>query len=188
MSSTRAPRKDLFPAEYLKDLNATKAAGRCGYSRKTAASQGARLLRDVKVKAAIAKLQLERAARVEVTSDRILEEVDTLALGEIGDVLDFSGDKIRLRTANQISARGRRLLSSLKVRRYLEKGLGDREVEIIEFKLWDKTAALRLAMQHRGMLLERTLGVPLDQLTEAELERVIAGEDPLRVLADSRRG
>ena len=48
-------RQSLFVEEYLKDLNATQAAIRAGYSAKTAESQGSRLLTNVKIKKAIIK-------------------------------------------------------------------------------------------------------------------------------------
>ncbi|MFP5521262.1 terminase small subunit [Peptococcus simiae] len=50
-------RQRLFVDEYLKDLNATQAAIRAGYSEKTARSQGNRLLTKVDIKSAIKKRQ-----------------------------------------------------------------------------------------------------------------------------------
>ena len=47
-----------FAEEYSVDLNATQAAIRAGYSEKTAASQGERLLRNVEIAAAIAEARL----------------------------------------------------------------------------------------------------------------------------------
>lgn len=43
----------IFTAEYLKCLNATEAAIKAGYSPRCAAVQGARLLRNAKIKEAI---------------------------------------------------------------------------------------------------------------------------------------
>lgn len=54
------PKQRLFVQEYLVDLNATAAARRSGYSKKTAKSQGQRLLTKVDIKAAIAKAQKVR--------------------------------------------------------------------------------------------------------------------------------
>ena len=62
-------------AEYLVDLNATKAAERAGYSRKTAYAIGQRLLKDVEIAAAIAAAEAERAARVQVRADEVLREL-----------------------------------------------------------------------------------------------------------------
>jgi phage terminase small subunit len=48
------PKQRRFVAEYLIDLNATQAAIRTGYSRKTAHNQGWRLLQSATIKAAVA--------------------------------------------------------------------------------------------------------------------------------------
>ena len=43
------PKQERFVAEYLVDMNATQAAIRAGYSRKTADVQGPRLLGNVRI-------------------------------------------------------------------------------------------------------------------------------------------
>ncbi len=57
------PRQHRFVEEYLVDLNATQAARRAGYSAKSAAGRGSRLLRNPAIAAAIEKAQDQRAAR-----------------------------------------------------------------------------------------------------------------------------
>lgn len=69
-----------FVREYLVDLNATQAAVRAGYSRRTAEQQGHRLLRNAGVKAAVAEGIAARAARVEVKADSVLRDVERLSL------------------------------------------------------------------------------------------------------------
>ena len=49
-------RQGLFVSEYIKDMNATQAAIRAGYSQKTAYSQGQRLLKNVEIKKAVEEL------------------------------------------------------------------------------------------------------------------------------------
>ena len=44
-----------FVAEYLIDLNATQAAIRAGYSKKTAGSQGQRLLTNVEIAVVVSR-------------------------------------------------------------------------------------------------------------------------------------
>jgi phage terminase small subunit len=77
------PRQERFVAEYLIDLNATKAAIRAGYSAKTAEQGGAQLLRNIKVSAAIAGGIAKRAGKLEITAEKVLrdlEEVRVLAI------------------------------------------------------------------------------------------------------------
>ena len=50
-------KRAAFVREYLKDLNATQAAIRAGYSKKTAKQQGSRLLSDADVSEAVRKGQ-----------------------------------------------------------------------------------------------------------------------------------
>lgn len=61
------PKQRRFVEEYLVDLNATQAAIRAGYCAKTAESQASRLLRNVKVAAAIHEAAQTRAERTKIT-------------------------------------------------------------------------------------------------------------------------
>src|SRR5271154_6491700 len=72
-------RFELFVAEYLIDLNATRAAIAVGYSPKTAGQQGSRLLKNVKVFTEIAAKTKERTARLEITADNVWHELAKLA-------------------------------------------------------------------------------------------------------------
>lgn len=76
-----------FAAEYIIDLNATRAAVRAGYSEKTAASQGARLLTNVKVQAVIQAAKEERSKRTEITADRVLQELASIGFANKRDVV-----------------------------------------------------------------------------------------------------
>lgn len=51
------PRQEKFCIEYLIDLNATQAAIRAGYSKKTAEALASRLLRNVNIRSRIKELQ-----------------------------------------------------------------------------------------------------------------------------------
>lgn len=140
-----------FVEEYLVDLNATQAAVRAGYSERTANEQGARLLANVSLRAAISAAKEARSARTAVTADRVVEELALLGFSDVGQILDFSRADPRLRPASEIPDAARRALSSLKVRRHAEgHGEAARDVEVIEFKLWDKVAALDKLLRHLG--------------------------------------
>lgn len=68
-----------FCEEYLKDLNATEAAIRTGYSKKTAAAQASRLLTNVKLQEYIAELKQKRTERTEITADYVLTGIKEVA-------------------------------------------------------------------------------------------------------------
>ena len=78
------PKQAAFVMEYLKDLNATQAAIRAGYSEKTAAEQASRLLSNVKVQAAVTKGREKLAAKVEVTTERVLGGLLAEAMADDG--------------------------------------------------------------------------------------------------------
>lgn len=62
-----------FAEEYLKDLNATQAAIRAGYSERTAYSQGQRLLKHVEVKNTIKEIR-ERIQSENIATIKDIEE------------------------------------------------------------------------------------------------------------------
>lgn len=74
-----------FVEEYLVDLNATQAAIRAGYSKKTAYSMGQRLLKKVEIQAAIQGAIENRAKRTEITQDRVLTELARVAFASGAD-------------------------------------------------------------------------------------------------------
>lgn len=72
-------KQSLFVAEYLKDLNATQAAIRAGYSEKTANKQGARLLTFVDIQKAINAAMEARTQRLQRTADEVLRDISDIA-------------------------------------------------------------------------------------------------------------
>ncbi len=65
-------RRAVFVAEYLLDLNATRAAIRAGYSERTAQEQSSRLLSSVMVQQEIQKRMEKRAAKVELKAEEVI--------------------------------------------------------------------------------------------------------------------
>jgi phage terminase small subunit len=179
------PKQQRFVREYLIDLNATQAAIRAGYSEKTAYSIGNENLRKPEIAAAIQAAQAARSRRTEIDADQVLLGLAQLANSDIGDILDFSADLPRLRPASAIPAAARRAIASVKVKRHGEKTGDDAQVvEVQEFKLWDKLAALRELALHLGLRSPHfNFNIDWDRLTEEECDRIIAGEDPREVIA-----
>jgi len=69
------PKQTKFIDEYMIDLNASAAAERAGYSKKTAYSQGQRLLKNVVIKDTLAKRQEKSAKKAGVTRDEIIADL-----------------------------------------------------------------------------------------------------------------
>lgn len=68
-------KQNMFVAEYLIDLNATKAAIRAGYSEKNAFKIGSDLLQKSTIQAALQQRMKDREARTAITADRVLKEL-----------------------------------------------------------------------------------------------------------------
>ena len=72
-------KRERFVREYLVDLNATRAATRAGYSPKTADRQGHRLLKNAEVATRVADLTEAMSEKLEITAERVLQELGTIA-------------------------------------------------------------------------------------------------------------
>ncbi|HDR9052662.1 TPA: terminase small subunit [Burkholderia vietnamiensis] len=78
-----------FVDEYLVDLNATQAAIRAGYSKRTAKQQGARLLTNVDVAAAVTERKRSRAERVQIDADEVLAKVHAVAFADTNGIVSY---------------------------------------------------------------------------------------------------
>ncbi len=68
-----------FTVEYMKDKNATQAAIRAGYSKKTAYSQGFDLLKKPEVMQAIEEMDKAAQTRAGITVDKIVDRINKIA-------------------------------------------------------------------------------------------------------------
>ena len=89
MSGGLSPKQAAFVAEYLIDLNATRAAIRAGYSERTAGWTGCRLLRNAAVREAVEREQARRAERTGITADRVLAELANIAFADPRDLMEW---------------------------------------------------------------------------------------------------
>jgi len=69
-------KQKMFCKEYIVDLNATQACIRAGYSEKTAKQIGCENLSKPYLQDEIAKLIKEREERVQLTADKVLEDIE----------------------------------------------------------------------------------------------------------------
>jgi phage terminase small subunit len=67
------PKQERFVQEYLKDLNATAAAGRAGYKKPN--KQGPRLLVNVGIQEAIVAAKAERACRCKLSATWVIRRL-----------------------------------------------------------------------------------------------------------------
>ena len=150
-----------FVAEYLVDLDATKAAKRAGYSEKTAYSIGFENLRKPEIQEAIQIAMDARAKRTGITQDRVLQELARIAFANGTDfarivstpvpttVVDEDGgtqqviqsvQRVELVDTEHVDTEKRAAIAAIK-----ESKFG------IEVKSYDKIRALELLGEHLGM-------------------------------------
>jgi phage terminase small subunit len=138
------PRKELFALEYLKDLNATQAAIRAGYSPKTARSQGQRLLTNVDIAEAVAKAKEERKERVRVDTDALEREAERIATSDVRKLVR-NGMLLKLADIPDELAPA---ISSIEV---VTRSRGEGEIEhVAKIRFWDKPSAIALLFKVRG--------------------------------------
>lgn len=152
-----------FAAEYLVDLNATQAAIRAGYSKRTAYQQGHRLLKHVEVGRLIQAAGKEREQRTGITADRVLAELHRLAFSDIRKLYKDDGtllnpkdwpDDIALAVSG-VEVIEKTSHSALDEDEDGNPTLKQEPMQVKKVKLLDKLQAINLAMQHLGMLKTR---------------------------------
>lgn len=145
------PRRAAFVAEYLKDFNATQAAIRAGYSARTAQEISHDLLSNALVADAVARGKAQRLERVNVTADKVLQEMALLAESDVSHYIIDDYGQVELAEGAPDGAM--RAIQSIKRRvRVLEDGTKEYNVEL---KLWDKPTPLRLLGRHVGIFTDK---------------------------------
>lgn len=145
------PKQQRFVAEYLIDLNATQAAIRSGYSKKTAASQAFDLLRKPEIAAAIEAGKAKQLAHADLSAARVLEEMRRLAFL---DTRSFFYDDGNLKPMSELSEEQGAALAGVEVIIKNAKAGDGVTDEIHKIKLWDKPRTLEMLAKHFGLLKE----------------------------------
>ena len=134
-----------FCVEYQIDSNGTQAAIRAGYSERSARTQAARLLANDNVKAYLKELFAERASKLDITANRILEEIGHVAFFDIRNIYNGSS----LKEIDDLDESTAKAISSIKSR--VEKLDGENFAEVVEVKSNDKLRALDMLAKHMGL-------------------------------------
>lgn len=145
------PRRKRFVEEYLIDLNGTRAAIRAGYSPRTANEQAVALLADVSVAEAVAKAKEQRATRVGMTADQVLNEMAILANACVDHY--YVDELGRLRPTPDAPEGAMRAVQWVKRRTKIDKD--DNMTIEVEFKLWDKPGSIKAMGKQIGLFPDK---------------------------------
>lgn len=127
-----------FVDEYLVDLNATAAARRAGYKDPNI---GRQLITKNNVSAEIQKRQAKLRGKLEITQERVLEELAAIAFANGTDFATITHNGlVRLTPTDEVPEEKKKAVASIKEGQYGT-----------EIKLHDKVRALELLGKHLGV-------------------------------------
>lgn len=95
MAELKNKKHEKFCNEYIKDMNATQAAIRAGYSEKTAGAQASKLLKIVNIKTRVSELRDAYLDENIMTAKQVEYELTRIALGLSNEkhvVIEGTGD------------------------------------------------------------------------------------------------
>lgn len=132
-----------FCEEYLVDYNATQAAIRAQYSKKTAGSQGHDLLKKPEIQAYLKSKQSRILNKLEISQERTMQEIGRIAFGDRRGLYNEDGS---LKKLSEMSADDAALISSLETEELTleEVVIGNTK----KVKTWDKVRALEMLAKH----------------------------------------
>lgn len=148
MTEKLTPKQALFVQEYLIDLNATQAAIRAGYSEKTAGSQAFDLLKKPEIQVAISEAQNARSVRIQVSQDRVIQEIARIGLSDMRKLFDDGGRLLQPHEWDEDTAAS---IASIEVDQRKEPGDDGEQYTVTKIKAWDKNAALEKLCKHLGL-------------------------------------
>ena len=146
------PKQERFVAEYLIDLNATQAAIRAGYSKKTAKQMGTENLAKPVIAAAIAEGAGKHAEEAGLNAIDTLKQVVYLSSSDMRSFFDDGGNLKPIKDWTE--AQGAQVASMEIIKKNAEAGDGHTDI-VHKFKLWDKPKSINMAMQNLGLLIEK---------------------------------
>lgn len=151
------PKQSIFCKEYLIDLNATQAAIRAGYSAKTAFSIGIENLRKPLIKKFIDEEISKREQRLEISADKVLQEIAKLAYANMADYVNILNDGTAVLDFSVLTRDQAAAIQEITVDEYLDRSIeedGER-VKKIKFKLSDKRGSLELLGRHLKLFTDK---------------------------------
>ena len=169
---------ERFCQEYIIDLNATEAAKRAKYSKKTARVQASQLLTILNIQKRIAELKKERSERTKITQDMVITELAICGFSDLKDYIEVIEDTgvIRAKSFEEMPEGKSRALQSIKEDRVIKEDAKGEQVTVydkINFKLYNKIQALELIGKHLGMFTEnlKISGEIKHKLSMADLKK-----------------
>ena len=138
-------RQRKFVEEYLIDFNATQAAIRAGYSKRTAYSQGSRLLKNVEVSDFVEK----RLNEATMSANEALYRINRQAKGDIGEFLCLEEHEIKDHPQRYLIKKIRVKTVTRIIEKHKDKPDDTEEEKTIDLELYDAQSALKEVLKIR---------------------------------------
>jgi len=174
-------KQEMFCKEYLIDLNATQAAIRAGYSKKTAKDIACENLAKPNIQKRILELKEKRSKRVEVDSDYVLKELLNWADGDYTELMLLTAKQIK-----ELAPEIRRLITGFKRVTRRIPGTDEEEIQI-EVKFIDKQKAMEMIAKHIGFYEKDNEQGKADIVIKNEVDYSKLSIETLRDIKNNRK-
>ena len=153
-------KQQAFCREYLADFNASAAYIRAGYARKGAGQSAGRLLKNTEIQKIIGELVEKAKTKVELTVERVLQELMSIAFLDPADLLNDDGS---LKALSDMPEAARRAIGGLEVTTRFDgpRGAEKDSVEITKVKIIDKTRTLEQLAKYLKMYADMEVNINL---------------------------
>ena len=144
-----------FVEEYLVKPNATQAALKAGLAETVtqARDRGRAMLLNPDVAAVLELARREREKRFRIDGDRVLEELQTLALSDLRDVLTWQEDgTVTIRPSSELDPMAARTIKTIQQdeEEHVDKEGGRTVRRRLKVQLHDKRGSLEALLKHLG--------------------------------------
>lgn len=167
MAKGLTKKQELFVAAYIIDLNATKSAIAAGYSEKGAEQQGSVLLSNPKVSQEIQKKLAPKFKKLDISAERVLNEVARCAFLDPRKFYDESGNLIPIPKLDEDTVAALAGMEIEEAYEHFGKGQAKPTGELKKIKFSSKLEALKLLMQYQKLLIDRVEVTGFEGLAEA---------------------
>lgn len=173
----------MFCLRYIIHWNASLAAKEAGYSVRSAKEIGYENLTKPHIQAEIQRLMDAMAMSAQEVLARLTAQ-GRANMAEIVEPYDVPIlDKEGKHVGNRQSFRLKK--GALERHGHLIKAIAPTRSGDFKFELHDPQKAQELIGRHRNMFKDTKLNIDLSKLTDAQLERLAKGEDPLKVILNA---
>lgn len=156
-----------FAAEYVACAgNAAEAARRAGSVARRQREAGRELLTNPAVQQEIQRLSAPVIAEQQISAERTLREIATIAYGTLDEIAPWDEQGPRLIPSDQLTREQRAMVASIKVKRERRAGEPEWEVEHYEIRPWDKLRALETLARIQKLIGDTVQPVVNDNRTQ----------------------